>query len=65
MGLSHFIEYDCGTVFRGNFKLSADMMFYKFPHKLIIFILHEIVVSYSRTYENTLYTLYFADFSEH
>lgn len=51
-------------MFGGNFKLTADMIFYEFSYKFVVFVFHKVVIAYSRTYENTLYALYLTDFSE-
>lgn len=65
MRLSHFVKHSSRTMLRCNLQLTAYMMLYKLTDKLVVFILHKVVVSDSRTYENSLDTLDFSDFTKH
>lgn len=65
MRLAHFIENGCRAVFRSDLELTADVELYELAYELVILVLHKVVVTNSRAYENALDALNRAYFPEH
>lgn len=63
--LAHFIKHHCGAMLWSDLKLSADVVFYKLTHELVIFILYKIIVANAAADKNLFYLWYLTKLPQH
>ena len=64
MWLAHFVKHRGRTVFRRNFKLTADMIAHKLSEKLIAFVFEHIIISDSGANKNFFNIRKLSDFTQ-
>ena len=65
MGFAHLVQHHRRAVLGSDLQLTADMVHYQLLHELVVLVLDEVVVTYSRADKDLFHALDLAYLTQH